>query len=116
MKSFTQCGIRAASALLCFLVCGCTASVSYTESSGGGGDDASSCIEINFSDDSAMQSMITNSCTRDVNFLEFSTGSKGLFVVPADTTLTRTETITAWGACIVPAIPTRTGDFEYFCD
>lgn len=29
--------------------------------------------------------------------------------------ITRAETIVAWGACIVPAVPTRTGDFGYFC-
>jgi len=116
MEIFTPRGVRATSVLVCLLVYGCTGSVSYTESSGGGDDDASSCIDIDFSDDSAMQSVITNSCSRDVNFLEFSTGSLGLFVVPADSTITRMETITAWGACIVPSVPTRTGDFEYFCD
>ena len=106
--------ILALTAVATITLSGCIG-VSYIYTDAGGGQVAGSCITLKVNDASGI-SVITNSCSADVNLLEFSTGSRGLFVVPADSTIQRQETIGAWGACIVPAVPRRTGDFEYYCD
>ncbi|MGI9316945.1 MAG: hypothetical protein ACR2QW_06410 [bacterium] len=89
--------------------------ISYTHTNAGGGHDANSCITLQV-DDANGQSENTNDCGSEINLLEFSTGSRGLFTVPANSTIQRQETIGAWGACIVPSVPRCTGDFEYYCD
>ena len=102
-------------AVLLGLTSGCV-SVSYTETGGGGsGQDASFCIVVT-GNDSAAGTRIDNQCDSEVHFIEFSTGSVGLLEIPANSVITRPETITAWGACIAPSIPRRTGDFDYYCE
>lgn len=96
------------------LLSGCVG-VSYTYSDAGGSQVASSCVTIKTNNNSG-QSSIANSCGTDVNLLEFTNGSRGLILIHADSTVQRQETIGAWGACIAPSVPRRTGDFEYYCD
>ena len=95
------------------LTTGCV-SVSYTETGGGGsGQDASSCINLSSEGNGTR---ITNNCDAEVNFIEFSSGSSGLLRISANGTVTEPETVSAWGACIAPSVPRRTGDFEYYCE
>jgi hypothetical protein len=96
------------------LLSGCVG-VSYTHSDAGGGQVASSCVTIKINDNSG-QSAIANSCGTDVNLLDLNNDSRGLIVVRAGSTVQRQETIGAWGACIAPSVPRRTGNFEYYCD
>jgi hypothetical protein len=96
------------------LLSGCVG-LSYTYTDAGGSQVASSCVTIKINDNSG-QSAIANSCGVDVNLQEFSNDSSGLIVVRAGSTVQRQETIGAWGACIAPSVPRRTGNYEYYCD
>jgi len=111
--SFQHC--RLAVSCLCVLTLSACLSASVSTSSGGGGQDASSCISIRQPADDATTSTVSNSCEASVNFIEFSTGSAGLVIIAGKSSVSLDGQIFGWGACVDPSIPERVEDFSYIC-
>ncbi|MBX2870210.1 MAG: hypothetical protein KTR18_16130 [Acidiferrobacterales bacterium] len=111
MKSIIRIG-------LCMLIGGCV-NATVTQSSGGGGSDASSCITVSNPDaesgNSSDDALVENRCNVTVNFLEFSTGSQGLVTIGAMTTIRLNGFIFAWGACAAPSMPERLDELDFQC-
>ncbi len=112
MKRFP--GTTIAIAALTIFLSGCF-SATVTQSSGGGGEDASSCITIANPESESANARVTNRCNVDVNFLEFSSGSQGLVTITAMSEIELDGFIFAWGACVAPAVPDRVEEFDFRC-
>ena len=98
-----------------FLLAGCVSISVSTSSGGGSGADATECISILNPHNGSGQAVVKNNCEVSVNFLEFSTGSQGLILIPPQSEIVQSGFVFAWGACVAPAIPRRIGDFDYYC-
>ncbi len=91
--------MRTAGSIISLLVAAGLAGCSDgTTSSGGGGEDASDCVER------TLNTIYANDCKYDVNVIIFKAGEKA-FRVKGENASTRSSTGAGFGACRSPSIP-----------